>query len=325
MSRRILPQVETHERGAEGRDAALQVQQAPPREQAVARLLERSTAERERLGQLRRGDVVERLEHRVAIEAILDGAQRRGQPIANAAQDLAVWLRGPAGALGQLRAAVAHRQVEPERVDFRQVEAGGLPPREQDNGRRHHRGDRRVAVAVAADPEPKRRGEWSGGRPRPVCFTRAAFSVRRNRGTASQSDCSKTARPDRASSTGDGRRGRTLARFRPRRSRSGAIRRACVALGRRQVHVVAKRQQLGDAAELLHQRAACHLRRVRREHQLHAQPRNRVVQPVGHHARRDQPGRTSRRTTRSAAARPRRADRLAAGGCGDAARRCWPG
>ncbi len=62
-----------------------------------------------------------------------------------------------------------------------------------------------------------------------------------------------------------------------------------VALGRRQVHVIAHGQQIRDAAELLHQRASRDLGGVRREDELHPQIHHRVVQPL----RRDAAGNQS--------------------------------
>ncbi len=86
VARRVLPQVEAHERDAEGGDAPLQIEQPAARQQAVAGLFERTAAQGERLGDLLDGHQRQRVIATAAFEPILDRAQRRRQPVAHVAQ-----------------------------------------------------------------------------------------------------------------------------------------------------------------------------------------------------------------------------------------------
>ena len=288
MPRCILSQIEADEGHAEGGQPALQIEQPAARQQAVSGLLERSPAERERLGQVRGADEGERIEHVVAVEPIFDRTQGRRQTFAWCAEQRSIRFRGAVGPLHQLRAAVAHRELEPQGIHLAQVEARGLPARQEHDGAGHLRGHRRVAVAVAANPRPE--AERRSIRREPAA---GVFDERRVQGAEEL----RQRVPQRLLEHGQSRPGfvhrrgtaRThLARF-PRRGNLDAERLdELFVFGRREIHPIARGEQIGDAAELLHQRAACDLGGMRGEHQLDPQPRDRLVEAIGRDAGSDQ-------------------------------------
>ena len=208
-----------------------------------------------------------------------------------------------------------------QRIDLARVQVGGHPARQPGGPAGHLRRDVRVAVAIAADPraEAHRRG-----------VERQRLARARDRSAAG----SAAARPTASARTPRARRALRRAATTARRALPRSATRS--AISRRSASIAASdssgvrsgrsrtASSVGDAAMLLQQRAADHLGRVRREHQLDPQRSHRVGERVGRQARRRASARTPRRTNRAAAGAPDRARSRGAGGRGDAARRCSP-
>ena len=289
VARGVLAQVEAHQGHSEGRDAPLQIEQPAPRLQAVTGLLERAAAEGEGLGQLFNGH---QRRHRAALapfEPVFDRAQRRRQLLAHLTQQQAIRLVGVAHACDELVAARLHRQLEAQRVDLAQVQAGGLPAREQADGRGDRRGHRRVAVAIAADPGAEGERGLIGRQPAAgVLDQRGVERPEKLRHRVPQ----RLFEDRHARSRFVDRRWPPLPHLAgfPRSGNLDAQRvEQLVVLGRRQVGAIALVEQVRDAFELLHQRPARDLGRVRREDQLDAQAADGLVQAVRGDAGGDQP------------------------------------
>ena len=254
VARRVLPDVEPHERRAERRDAPQQIAQPS----AAMRPSPVCTSERWQSAAARRAPRRSTTSGHgraaPAGEARLDVAQRRVQPIAHVAQQRAVRLVGAPTRAPQLVAASfidsSSRSASTSRR-YRLAPAtarAGTTVSVTAAVTRGCRRDRRQSTSRSGAASVERQA-------RPVCLTSAASSTRRKRGNASHSVCSKTTMPERASSTGDGRSRRTslvshaAAISMPQRVEQ------LLALGRREVRPIAQREQLRDAAVLLHQRA----------------------------------------------------------------------
>ena len=183
-------------------------------------------------------------------------AASHARRVAHVAQQRAIRLVGVADARAQLGAA---RRTSRARSAARRPRAG------RGSAACHRASRQAVSVTRAVTAglpsrsppihEPNRMGAASSGRPRPVCVTSAASSTRRYRGSASHSVCSKTTRPDRTSSTGDGRSRRTSLVSHAAAISLRSASEQFAPLGHGEVGPIAQREQLGDAPVLLQQRA----------------------------------------------------------------------
>jgi hypothetical protein len=167
----------------------------------------------------------------------------------------------PGGARAQLCRGAGHRELEAEHLDFARVERQRRPPRHQRRTPGDVRCDRRIAVAIAADPraEPDRCG--SGGSRCWTTLRSVRSSDRQSSGTAFQIVSSNTAMPDRTSSSGDGRSRLTSRCARSRRSR-GASTRAPPRFRTASGPAIPLGQRRGNAVVFVLQRAPHDLGRV---------------------------------------------------------------
>ena len=185
MARGVLANIETYERETEAVYAANEVEKPSVRDDSVACLMKRPVNEqqgREELSCLGQGLLSSSGLHlpprcaRIAVrvagrfgttndsvrpaapaifgaEASFDRSNRRGEPVANRAEEHPVRLvRLPAERIIELVRPRGHRKLRSQRFDFFHVESRADPSREKACLAGDVRSDIRIAITVASDP-----------------------------------------------------------------------------------------------------------------------------------------------------------------------------
>jgi hypothetical protein len=107
----MLPEIQTHERVAECRNASEEIAQPAVGHQSIAHGVERSMAQAQGLGEIRH-----RRDNRRSVwlppgQTRFDGPHRRDQPMSNATKELSIRFVDAGRLLAQLVARVNHRQL----------------------------------------------------------------------------------------------------------------------------------------------------------------------------------------------------------------------
>ena len=267
-----------------------EIEQPSAGQQAVAGLLERSAAERERLGDLLDGDQRERAVAAAAVEPILDRPQRRREPVAHVAEQRAIRLVGLAPTRAVSSSLPSHIDSSRRSASIsRRYRLAACHRASRHTVSVTARGDGGVAVAIAANPRAEGERRVVRRQPAPgVLHQRRVERAEKRRHRV----------PQRLLEDGHPRARLVDRRGPPLPHLAGLPGGAdldaegvdqVLVLGRRQVRPIAQLQQVGDALELLHQRPAGDLGRMRGEDQLDAQAADRLVQPIGRDAGGDEP------------------------------------
>ena len=287
VARGLLAEVQPDQAQPEAGQLSPYVREATVRDAVLVRLPQRGVAQPQHVGDLVR--VPEEGSGRLlAAQHRLQSGPRVPQPVAHLAEDHAVGLALTARPLEERRRRIAQGQLLAERPDLLLQQVGRHPPRQPADLLRHLGRDVGVAVAVAAHPRPEAdRGGLRRQAPAREPAQRPVQPPEVERDRPPQRLLDDDEAPRRLV---DGRRpvAAQFVRLPERVDLTRQIRFQVLALRQREVVAVPARQAVGDAAELLEQRAAQHLGGMRGEDQLHLLPGDRLMQLVGRDAVRQQ-------------------------------------